>query len=453
MKNKSFHMISLGCAKNTVDSASMAQILGTAGYQSTDDPANARVLIVNTCGFIGPAKEESFEILQELSDKKQIGQILIAAGCLTQRYGAEVAHRVHGIDGILGTRRWMDILDVVDALRNGQHPKPLYHLPDVPSVGTDERGVLRAGIQGSSAFVKIADGCRRPCAFCAIPLIKGTAVSRPMQVIVDEVRQLAAMGMREINLIAQDTTDYGYDLGMKDGLARLLDNITKAVPNVDWIRIMYAYPGYVTDRLIDVMATNPQVLHYLDMPLQHAHPDTLRRMKRPANMDWVYRTLKKMRLAMPDLALRTTFIVGYPGETEAEFQTLLDFIKEIRFDRVGTFQFSFEPGTASESLGDPISPEVKEERYDRLMSLQQDISLACNQRYMGKTLDVLFEGQGDGLSMGRSYRDAPEIDGLVIVEGEAPLGNILPVRITGAMPYDLSGVLLTNQVIPKNEIK
>lgn len=435
-------MISLGCAKNTVDSASMAQLLAVGGYQSTDDPAAARVLIVNTCGFIGPAREESYEVLQELADKKQAGQLLIAAGCLTQRYGAEVTRRVKGIDGILGTRRWMDILEVVEALRHDKHPEPLYHLPEVPTVGKDEHGVLRAGIQGNSAFIKIADGCRRPCAFCAIPLIKGTAVSRPMEVIIDEARQLSEMGMHELNLIAQDTTDYGYDLGMKDGLARLLEHLTVAVPAIDWIRIMYAYPGYVTDRLIEVMASKPQVLHYLDMPLQHAHPDTLRRMKRPANIDWVYHTLEKMRVAMPDLALRTTFIVGYPGETEQEFQALLDFVKEIQFDRVGTFQFSFEPGTASELLGDPVPAEVKEERYDRLMALQQDISMASNQRLMGKVLDVLFEGQGDGLSLGRSYRDAPEIDGLVIVEGEALPGELLPVRITGAMPYDLSGTLL-----------
>jgi ribosomal protein S12 methylthiotransferase len=435
-------MISLGCAKNTVDSASMAQLMARAGYQSTDQPSQARVLIVNTCGFIGPAKDESYGILQELADRKCQGQILIAAGCLTQRYGVEVVQRVPGIDGILGTRRWMDILDVVEAIRQGKHPKPLYHLPDVTTVGKDEHGVLRAGIQGKSAFIKIADGCRRPCAFCAIPMIKGTAVSRPIDVIVNEAQRLSDMGMHELNLIAQDTTDYGYDLGMKDGLAILLERITNAAPRIDWIRIMYAYPGYVTDRLISVMSSKTQILPYLDMPLQHAHPDILRRMKRPANVDWVYRTLEKMRIAMPDLALRTTFIVGYPGETEEEFETLLDFVEEIRFDRVGTFQFSFEPGTASESLGDPVPPEVKEERYDRLMRLQQRISLERNLMFMGKTLEVLFEGQGDGISMGRSYRDAPEIDGLVIVEEPAPEGAFLPVRITGAMEYDLSGVLV-----------
>jgi len=443
-------MISLGCAKNSVDSASMAQILAGSGYLSTDQPTQARVLIVNTCGFIGPAKDESYEVLQELAANKRDGQLLIAAGCLTQRYGAEVVRRVPGIDGILGTRRWMDILDVVETLRHGKHPEPLYHLPDVATVGKDEHGVLRAGVQGKSAFIKIADGCRRPCAFCAIPLIKGTAVSRPEDVIIDEARQLSRMGIHELNLIAQDTTDYGYDLGIKDGLAKLLDKLTVAVPNVEWLRIMYAYPGYITDRLIDVMSSRSQILPYLDMPLQHAHPDTLRRMKRPANMDWVYRTLEKMRHAMPGLALRTTFIVGYPGESEEEFQALLDFVKEIRFDRVGTFQFSFEPGTASESLGDPVPNEVKEERYDRLMSLQQGISLERNQMFVGKTLDVLFEGQGDGISMGRSYRDAPEIDGLVIVEGSAPQGALLPVRITGAMAYDLSGVLDSELVKEKS---
>ncbi len=439
MKAKTFHLVSLGCAKNTVDSESMAQLLLGSGYHFTKDPAKANVVIVNTCGFIGPAKEESFETLATLAGHKKPGQLLIAAGCLTQRYGAEVVRRVPGIDGLLGTRRWMDIVEVVESLRKEKHPQTLYHLPESPTIGADERGVLRAAVQGASAYLKIADGCRRPCAFCAIPLIKGTAVSRPMETILDEARRLQDEGVREIILIAQDTTDYGHDLGMKDGLAQLLEGLVQAVPGVDWLRVMYAYPGYVTDRLIEVMATNTQVVHYLDMPLQHAHPMTLRRMRRPANIDWVHRTLAKMQTAMPDLALRTTFIVGYPGETEEEFQALLGFVEEIRFDRVGTFKFSFEPGTASEPLGDPVPAEVKEERYQRLMELQQGISLEKNQAYVGRTLDVLVEGSGDGLSLGRSYRDAPEIDGMVIVEGEAPTGTFAPVRINGAMAYDLSG--------------
>lgn len=440
MSKKSFHIVSLGCAKNTVDSDSMAQLLLEDGYKIVEKPSQASVLIVNTCGFIGPAKEESFNILRELAENKKRDQFLIAAGCLTQRYGAEVAQKVPGVDGVLGTRRWMDIVQVVRELRAGPHPEPLYHLPDAPTVGTDERGALRASIMGASAYLKVADGCRRPCAFCAIPLIKGTAVSRPLQAILDEARQLQDEGIRELILIAQDTTDYGHDLGMKEGLATLLEKLTDEVPDIDWIRVMYAYPGYVTDRLIEVMATRKQILPYLDIPLQHAHPKTLYRMKRPSNIEWVHNTIAKMRSAMPSLAIRTTFIVGYPGETDQEFQALMDFVEQLRFDRVGAFKFSFEPGTASESLGDPVPAEVKEARYQALMERQQAISLQINQSYVGKTLNVLVEGYSDGISIGRSYRDAPEIDGLVVVEGKAEIGNIIPVRITGAMAYDLTGV-------------
>lgn len=446
LKPKSYHLVSLGCSKNTVDSESMAQLLMNEGYRGLADPQQAEVLIVNTCGFIGPAKEESYQVLSELAALKRPGQYLIAAGCLTQRYGAEVAQKVPGIDGILGTRRWMDIIEVVQKLRRRKHPEPLYHLPDVATVGEDERGARRTAVQGASAYLKIADGCRRPCAFCAIPLIKGTAVSRPMESILQEARSLEDAGVRELVLIAQDSTDYGHDLGLKNGLAHLLEGLVQAAPGLDWIRIMYAYPGYVTDQLIDVMAAHPQIVPYLDMPLQHAHPQTLKRMRRPANVDWVYRTLDKMRSKIPELALRTTFIVGYPGETEAEFETLLRFIEETRFDRVGAFQFSFEPGTESAALGDPVTAEVKQERYERLMALQQPISLEKNQAFVGRKLPVLVEGQGeteDGsiVSIGRSYRDAPEIDGLVLIEGEVPAGEIVPVTITGAMTYDLIGTV------------
>jgi ribosomal protein S12 methylthiotransferase len=441
LTKQTFHLVSLGCAKNTVDSDSMAQLLLRDGYRAVEEPARASVLIVNTCGFIGPAKEESLRVLRELAQSKKRNQILIAAGCLTQRYGAEVAEKVPGVDGVLGTRRWMDIVQVVRELRKSPHPEPLYHLPpDAKTVGTDEQNALRVSVAGASAYLKVADGCRRPCAFCAIPLIKGTAVSRPLESILEEARRLREMGVRELILIAQDTTDYGHDLGMKDGLAVLLERLTAAVPDLDWIRVMYAYPGYVTDRLIDVMASSRQVLPYLDMPLQHAHSKTLYRMRRPSNMDWVYKTIEKMRSRIPNLAIRTTFIVGYPGETEEEFQTLYDFVKEIRFDRVGAFRFSFEPGTASEPLGDPLPAEVKEERYARLMELQQGISLQINQSFVGKTLDVLIEGRDGNIAIGRSYRDAPEIDGLVFVEWNAKIGEIVPVRITGAMAYDLTGV-------------
>ena len=448
MKENTFHLVSLGCAKNTVDSDSMAQLLLNDGYSASEDPTLADVLIVNTCGFIGPSRDESIGILQELAAEKEEGQLLIAAGCLTQRFSELVAEKVHGVDGMLGTRRWMDIVMVVKKLRsmrNNFRPETLYHLPEnAKTVGTDEGNVLRANVFGSSAYLKIADGCRRPCAFCSIPLIKGTAVSRPLDVLIEEAQVLADSGVRELILIAQDSTDYGHDLGMKDGLAILLEKLTDEVPEIEWIRILYAYPGYVTDRLIDVMAERPQILPYLDIPLQHADPMMLRRMKRPANMDWVRNTVAKMRERIENLTIRTTFIVGYPGETEEEFQTLLDFVEETRFDRVGAFTFSFEPGTASEPLGDPIPEEVKNERWERLMELQQNISLQVNQSFVGKTLDVLIEGcdEEQHVSIGRSYRDAPEIDGMVFIEGDAEVGAIIPVRITGAMAYDLTGVLV-----------
>ena len=439
-----FHLVSLGCSKNTVDSESMAQLLGQAGYAASEDPARAEVLIVNTCGFIGPAKQESVDVLNQLAAGKRRGQMLIAAGCLSQRYGQELLKWVPGLDGIIGTRRWMDIVDFVQRLRERGRPEPLYHLPETAAVvGSDEHGAARVAVQGASAYLKIADGCRRPCAFCAIPLIKGTAVSRPAEAILAEARALRDRGVREILHNAQDTTDNGHDLGLKDGLAGLLEQLVRAVPDIDWLRIMYAYPGYVTDRLIETMAAHPQIVPYLDMPLQHGHPQPLHRMRRPSNIEWVHRALAKMRAALPDLAIRSTFIVGYPGETDEEFQTLLDFVQAVRFDRIGVFTFSFEPGTASAALGDPVPEAVKQARQEHLMAVQQRISLEKNHSQIGKTLKVLIEGQGDGLSVGRSYRDAPEIDGLVIVDGEVPVGEMAPVRISGALAYDLTGAVET----------
>jgi len=437
-----FYLLSLGCSKNTVDSESMAQLLEGAGLRGIEDAKHAEVLIVNTCGFINAAKEESTRALQELAAIKKTDQLLIAAGCLSQRYGAELAQRIPGLDGIIGTRRWMDIVDLVQRLRSRKHPEPLYHLPtDAVTVGNDERGARRVSVQGASAYLKIADGCRRPCAFCAIPLIKGTAVSRPIEVILDEARMLRDRGVRELILIAQDTTDYGHDLGLKDGLAELLDQLTTSVPDIPWIRIMYAYPGYVTDRLIDTMASRPQILHYLDMPLQHASRSMLLRMRRPANVEWVHQTIGKMRTAMPDLAIRTTFITGYPGETEAEFQELLDFVRELQFDRVGTFTYSYEENTPSAELPNHVPEDVKASRRDALMELQQGISLARNQAWVGKSIQVLAEGQGDGLTLARSFRDAPEIDGYVLIDGDVPPGELLTARITGAMTYDLTATV------------
>ncbi len=454
-----YYLVSLGCSKNTVDSESIAQVLDQAGMRSVGDARHAEVLIVNTCGFIDTAKQESIEVLRELVDGKRAGQQVIAAGCLSQRYGENLVQEVPGLDGVIGTRRWMDIFDLVSRLRARQHPEPLYHLPtDAAVVGLDERGVLRASVQGASAYLKIADGCRRPCAFCAIPKIKGTMVSRPLDSIVREAQQLEQMGVKELILIAQDTTDWGSDIGLKDGMAQLLDAIVAAAPTLPWIRLMYAYPGYVTPRLIDTIAKHPQILKYLDIPLQHGHRETLKRMKRPAKVEWVYETLAAMRATIPDLSVRTTFIVGYPGETDEEFEGLMTFVKDLQFDRVGAFQYSYEIGTPSARLPNQVPDEVKQERYNALMELQQGISLARNQALVGKTLPVLVEGHAqaedeDGqpldtaLSLARSYRDAPEIDGYVVVEGELPPGEIVPVRITGATTYDLLATVETNAPI------
>lgn len=448
-RRSSYFLLSLGCSKNTVDSHSMAALLESAGMRSTAHAHRAEVLIVNTCGFIASAREESLGALRKLAADKRPGQLLIAAGCLAQRAGAELATQVPGLDGVIGTRRWMDIVDLVRRLRARPHPEPIYHLPgDAITVGGDERGVLRAAVQGPSAYLKIADGCRRPCAFCAIPLIKGTAVSRPLERILAEARALRDRGVQELILIAQDTTDYGYDLGLRDGLAELLERLVAAVPDVPWIRIMYAYPGYVTERLISVMAAHRQILPYLDIPLQHADRRTLLRMRRPANIEWVHETIATLRAALPDLAIRTTFIVGYPGETDEEFETLIRFVEQLRFDRVGCFTYSFEPGTPSAALPDPVPEEVKSARRDLLMSTQQPISLARNQAWIGRTLEVLVEGHaeatdedghptGETISLARSFRDAPEIDGYVLVEGELPTGALVPVRVTGALVYDL----------------
>jgi len=448
VKKKSYYLLSLGCAKNTVDSDSIAQLLNASGYRGVESARQADVLIVNTCGFIGPARDESIRHLRELAAHKKRDQLLIAAGCLSQLWGPRLAQAVPGLDGVIGTRRWMDIVEFIERVRGRLRPEPMFHLPgEATTVGDDERGALRAAAQGVSAYLKIADGCRRPCAFCTIPAIKGTMKSRPPELIVEEARRLARRGVRELILIAQDLTDYGSDLGMRDGLASLVNQITQAAPELDWVRLMYAYPGAVTDRLIEVIATNDKVVKYLDIPLQHAHPDTLRRMRRPSNIDWVHRTIGKMRAAIPDLAVRTTFIVGFPGESDAEFDALMRFVEEMQFDRVGAFTYSFEANTPSGQMPNQVPADLAEARRDALMRRQQQISLTKNQRLVGTTLTALIEGADpeQGISVGRTYRDAPEVDGLVLIEGALPVGAMLPVKITGALEYDLTGAAAREQ--------
>jgi len=415
------------------------------GLVRSTNPEKAKFLIVNTCGFIQSARQETTEVIRDLADHKKPGQLLIAAGCMTERYRSSMLALSPGIDGMLGTRRWMDILDVITRLQDQHQSLPLIHFPVTKSIGRDDKGMRAIAVQGKSGYLKIADGCRRPCAYCAIPLIKGTLVSRPPERIIRDAKALEAMGVKEINLIAQDITDYGHDLGLQDGLVTLLRELTLAIPKVPWLRLLYTFPGYVSNDLIDLMSDHDQILPYLDMPLQHADKNVLQSMQRPSNIKWVKDTIEKMRKKMPDLSLRTTFIVGYPSEDDKAFQNLMDFVEEIRFDHIGAFTYSFEKGTPAETLGDPIPPEVKEERISALMAAQAQISTEINQSQIGKRMDVLIEGQDkeQNILIGRSKRDAPEIDGLMIVEGKGEIGDLLPVRINGALTHDLIGTVET----------
>lgn len=441
-----YHLISLGCAKNLVDSESMAQLLNRQGYSPTESPEEAEFLIVNTCGFLRASRDEAIDILTDLASIKMPWQKLIAAGCMTELHRQEILDSVPGVDGLLGTRRWMDIVDVIKETDKKRRQIPYSYFPQVSTVGADEKNTYRAAIQGGSAYLKIADGCRRACAYCLIPLIKGGLFSRPAEKILEDARVLQDRKINEIILIAQDITDYGHDLGIKDGLPILLEKLVKAVPAIPWIRLMYTFPGYVTPQLIDLMASEAQILPYLDMPLQHADPEILKSMRRPSDMTRVLDTLLGLRQRIPEVALRTTFIVGYPGEDDASFAKLLDFIKAARFDHLGAFTYSFEPGSPAEPLGDPIPEDEKIARLETLMQVQAEISLKRNQAFIDKTLQVLVEGvdEENRISIGRSYRDAPEIDGLVVIEDLAPIGEFVQVHIDSAITHDLIGRLVTH---------
>ena len=427
-----FYIETLGCPKNTVDSEMIATLLGEAGHQAAPHPRQADIVIVNTCGFIRDAREESYQALAKLAARKRRGQKLVAAGCLAQREGAEIRRRVPGVDALIGARNWNEIISLCERLEAGAT-----HLDWVRPEGNLVASVPRRALLGRTAYIKIADGCDAACAFCAIPLIKGPYRSKPFTEVLREAQELARQGVREIVLIAQDTTAYGRDLGLRDGLPTLLRAMAEAVPEIAWLRILYAYPQHVTPALIEAMATLPPVCHYLDLPLQHGHPETLRRMRRPYDLQQVYDLIGALRAAMPDIALRSTFIVGYPGETEQEFEGLLEFMRTIAFDRVGVFCYSAEKGTPAAELPNPVSAEEMAERYDRAMRLQEEISLARNRAQIGREVDVLIEGAADGLSVGRSYREAPEIDGFVLLPGEHAVGEFLRARIVRAETHDL----------------
>jgi len=439
------YLVTLGCPKNVVDSGGMAALLAQAGHKLVDSPRHADLLLVNTCGFIEAARQESLDVLRKLGRGKRRRQVLVAAGCLAQRWGDQLMQTIPAVDGLLGTRRWADVNALVEELRPGDGKEPA-HRALLGDASTSGEGIaLERTPAGPSAYLKIADGCSAPCAFCAIPLIKGPAHSRPASVIVAEARHLVAGGARELILIAQDTTAYGRDLGLQDALPALIERILAGAPALDWLRLMYAYPQQITPRLIDVMAAHRQVCHYLDLPLQHGHPDVLHRMCRPHDVEAVLAQIDRLRAAMPDIALRTSLMVGFPGETEAEFAGLLDFVDRIAFDRVGAFTYSPEAGTLAASLPDQVPEEVKAERYERLMQRQQPISLARNQALLGQALNLLVEGSGDGLSVGRTYRDAPEIDGLALVEGEVATATLRPMTVTAASDYDVWGVWAEDQ--------
>lgn len=459
-----FFIQTLGCAKNTADSEGIEAILERAGFESAASPEDADVIIVNTCGFLQASRQESLEAMRALGQNKHDGQLLIAAGCLVSRYGEDVKHQVPSVDGVIDAGRWLAMPRFIEYLR--AHEQTAYGKADgetwfeeayinLPRSQLPARSVtdyMPRHAHGPSAFLKIADGCDRPCAFCIIPAIKGGHRSKPMDDVIAEARDLGAQGVQEIVLVAQDTTAYGWDWGQRDVLATLMERMCNEVQGLNWLRLMYAYPGHVTPRLVRVMAAYPQIVHYLDIPLQHGDGRVLHRMKRP-NPVATKRMLDDLRTAMPDLAIRTTFIVGFPGETEQEFEGLLDFIEEEQFDRVGIFEFSREDGTPAGAMEHQVSRQVKARRRHDAMLTQQAISLAKNRAFVGSELEVLIEGVGtiegnaamrdpalecgNCVSIGRSYRDAPEVDGIVIVQNELAIGKLVKVRVTSASEYDL----------------
>jgi ribosomal protein S12 methylthiotransferase len=417
----------------------MEQLLLASGHRRAADSASADLLIVNTCGFIESAKQESIDTLLQLGEAKRGDQKLIATGCLVERYPTELAAELPAIDAFIGARNWSVLPSVVSQLEEARAPGSSLRLVELAPAGALDLEIATRHARGASAYLKISDGCDQRCAFCAIPFMKGNHRSKPAELILREVGQLLEQGVREVVLVGQDTTRYGHDLGQRDGLATLLEQITEQYPELPWIRIMYAYPRHVTERFLSVLRERTQVLPYLDMPLQHTHPWTLARMRRPHRdiddlVGW-------MRERVPDLVLRTTFIVGFPGETEVEFEYLLESVRRLRFDRVGVFEYSDEDGTAAFGMADRVPEAEKRRRRGRLMAAARDITLESNRQLVGQEIDVLIEGRpedGSAWFAGRSYRDAPEVDGLVLVKAERlPVGEMVRVHVERALAYDL----------------
>lgn len=430
-------IVTLGCAKNEVDSEEIAGVLDKAGYSVDGSAKKSDVTVINTCGFLEKAKEESIRAIKEALREKKAGRTgkVIVAGCLAQRLGSELERLAPGADAYIGVGQMGRFDQIVQ--NTLERREKLLDVAPPQHLWADVETRARTG-KPWSAYLKVSEGCDHQCTFCTIPSFRGKHQSKPMERVLAEARQLAATGCREINLIAQDVTQYGFDLYKEFTLPRLLRDLNE-IDGIEWIRILYFYPNRLTDEVIEAMATLPKVAKYIDIPLQHSHPDTLRRMKRPWDGDRYLALIEKVRSAIPDIAIRSTFIVGFPGETDAEFEHLIDFTQNARLDRVGAFTFSREPGTPSHDMPDQVSAKVKNERYDRLMRVQQRISLERNKAWIGRDLRVLIEDEQQGWMVGRSHRDAPEIDGLVFLKGQAKPGDMVKVNIDSAEPYDLYG--------------
>ena len=429
-------LINHGCAKNLVDSELMLGLLDKNGYKFTLDENDADVVIINTCSFIHDAEKESVDSILEMADA---GKKIIVTGCLPQKHKSELKNAIPEIASMIGATNPADIIKV---LKNFEQGKFVDIIQDSPKYNYPEDAERQQITVGASSYIKIGDGCNYECGYCIIPKLRGKYVSRPIKNIVAEAKKLADKGVNEIVLIAQDTSSYGIDLYGHQALPELLSELNK-IDNLSWIRIMYAYPTQMTDELIDAIANLDKVVKYIDIPLQHSHPRVLKAMKRPV-MDYE-KLVSKFRERIPGVTVRTSLIVGYPGETEEEFEDLYNFVKNVKFDRMGAFEYSREKGTYSDTLKPQVSAKIKHQRYKKLMELQKEISLNNNQKYIGTTLKCIVEGYTDeGTVILRSEHDAPEVDGLVYAISSRPVvpGDIEDVKITDADEYDLYGEIL-----------
>lgn len=445
MPKTTLAFVSLGCPKNLVDSERMLGKLTQDGYALVPDADGADVVIVNTCGFIEPARQESLAVIHEMLELKRQGKVgsVVVAGCLAQRKGDELLKEVPEVDRIVGVFGREEIAQVVkESSARRQHVQNEQRSLFRPAPVRAQEDTARLRITPRHyAYLKISEGCDRLCTFCAIPSMRGKHVTKPIEEVLREARELAADGVRELILVAQDTTYYGLDLYGRVRLAELLRELDK-VDGIDWIRVLYAYPIHFSEELLETLASAKKIIPYLDMPLQHINDRVLRRMQRRVSRAETEKLIGKLRAAIPDLTLRTTFIVGFPGETEAEFAELLEFLKTSHFERVGVFPYSLEPGTPATRLDEHVAEEVKAERRDRLMAAQQEVAFAWSQKQVGRELEVIIDGPDPEVpnhALARGYADAPEIDGLVRVKGKnLRPGDLARVKVTGADGYDLA---------------